>query len=535
MAFAEQERFNREKHTKAFPDDAIEFCLRTAGLSIQDIDIVAFANRVGSEYRRAAVDALKRTPRGTKRLTAQTLTDIARWRRQRRFLRRWGYEGRVINVGHHEAHAASAFFASGFDEAAVLTIDRGGDYVSTTLGRGRGNRIEILEEIPNPHSIGEIYTAITSWLGFRPNSDEGKVMGLAPYGSDVYVPAFRDFVRLRPDGSFRVNLDWFLYQLEAGPLARRYFDTFGPPREPESEITAHHRDVAYALQVLTEETALQMARALRERTGSANLALGGGVALNSAMNACLLAKSGFESIFIQPAAGDPGNALGAALYVWHQLQRRPREWWMKHAFMGPEYQRDDFAAALKQQAVPFRQVVDPAAEAAALLAQSKIVGWFQGRAEVGPRALGARSILADPRRAEMKDIVNAEVKRREAFRPFAPSVLHERGAEYFENYCFNPFMLLVLPIRPEKRHAIPAVTHVDGTGRMQSVDGESPLYRRLIERFEARTGIPVVLNTSFNLRGEPIVQRPEEALADFLESGMDALFLGDLLVEKGER
>jgi carbamoyltransferase len=532
VAFVEQERFNREKHTRAFPDDAIAFCLQAGGISLAEVDTVAFAHQVGSGYARGALDALKRMPRGTKRLTAQTWADLARRRGQRDFLKRWHYTGNVVNVGHHEAHAASAFFASGFEEAAVLTLDRGGDFISTTTGHGRLGRLQALGEVRNPHSLGEVYTAVTSWLGFQPNADEGKVMGLAPYGSDSHVPIFRDFVRLTPDGLFRVNLKWFRYQLESGPLAKRYLDRFGPPRAPESDLTDHHQDVAFAVQAITEEVGVHIARALHESTRSANLTLGGGLALNSALNARLLDETPFEHVFIQPAAGDAGNALGAALYVWHHLLGKPREWRMDHAFLGPEYRSADFATLLAARRLPFRTVSDPAREAAELLARSKIVGWFQGRAEVGPRALGARSILADPRRPETKDIVNAEVKHREAFRPFAPSVMHERGPEYFENYYPNQFMLLILPIRKEKRDVIPAVTHVDGTGRMQSVGDESPLFQRLIAHFERITGVPVVLNTSFNVRGEPIVHRPEEALADFLDTGMDALFLGDLLVEK---
>lgn len=533
VAFVEQERFNREKHTRAFPDDAIAFCLRAGGISLAEVDTVAFSHRVGSGYARGALDALKRMPRGTKRLTAQTWADLARWRGQHDFLRRWHFTGNVVNVGHHEAHAASAFFASGFDEAAVLTLDRGGDFVSTTTGHGRLERLQPLGEVRNPHSLGEVYTAVTSWLGFQPNADEGKVMGLAPYGSDSHVSVFRDFVQLTPDGLFRVNLKWFRYQLESGPLAKRYLDRFGPPRAPESDLSELHQDVAFAVQAVTEEVGVHVARALHESTGSANLALGGGLALNSALNARLLDETPFQHVFIQPAAGDAGNALGAALYVWHHVLGKPREWRMDHAFLGPEYRSADFAALLADRRLPFRRVSDPAGEAAELLARSKIVGWFQGRAEVGPRALGARSILADPRRPETKDIVNAQVKHREGFRPFAPSVLHERGPEYFEKYYPNQFMLLILPIRKEKRDVIPAVTHVDGTGRMQSVGDESPLFQRLIAHFERITGVPVVLNTSFNVRGEPIVHRPEEALADFLDTGMDALFLGDFLLEKG--
>jgi carbamoyltransferase len=531
-AFIEQERFNRDKHTKAFPDDAIEFCLRTAGIEIGDVDAVAFAHRAGVDYARGALDALKRMPLGAKRLAAQTYVDFHLWRKQRDFLRRWGYGGKVVNVGHHEAHAASAYFASPFDEAAVLTLDRGGDFLSTTLGHGRDNRFRTLKKIRNPHSLGEVYTAITGWLGFHPNADEGKVMGLAPYGTDRHVPEFRQLIQLSPDGLFRVDLRWFRYQIESGPLSKRFLERFGQPRVPESEITAHHQDVAFGVQAITEEAGLHVARTLQMTTGSKNLVLAGGVALNSVMNARLLAETPFEDIFIQPAAGDAGNALGAALHVWHQQLGHPREWRMEHAFFGPEYGDAEFKEALTSRGLAAREVSDAPAEAAELLSRSKIVGWFQGRAEVGPRALGARSILADPRRPEMKDIVNEQVKHREGFRPFAPAVLDERGSEYFEGYHTNPFMLLVLPIRKEKRQVIPAVTHVDGTGRLQSVGDENPTFQRLIKEFERRTGVPVVLNTSFNLRGEPIVHKPQEAVEDYLATGMDALILGNLLVEK---
>ncbi len=533
VAFIEQERFNREKHTKAFPDDAIQFCLASAGLSIEELDVVAFAHRAGADFERGALDALKRLPRGAKRLAAQAYVDTSLVRKQRAFIKRYGFTGRVINVGHHQAHAASTFFASGFDDAAVLTLDRGGDFLSTTLGHGQGNRLHTLREVRNPHSLGEIYTAVTGWLGFHPNADEGKVMGLAPYGTERYVPTFRDFVHLTPDGLFNVNLSWFRYQFESGPLSKKYLERFGPSRVPESELTDHHRDVAFGVQATTEEAGLHVAKALHGMTGSKNLALSGGVALNSVMNARLLAETPFEHIFIQPAAGDAGNALGAALHVWHQVMGNPREWRMEHAFFGPEYADADFKEILVSRKLPFREVADPPSEAAELLSRSKIVGWFQGRSEVGPRALGARSILADPRRPEMKDIVNAEVKHREGFRPFAPSVLDERGGEYFEGYYPNPFMLLVLPIKKEKQEIIPAVTHVDGTGRLHSVMRQgNELYYKVIEEFERRTGVAVVLNTSFNLRGEPIVHRPEEALSDFLGTGMDALFLGPYLLEK---
>jgi carbamoyltransferase len=533
VALAEEERFNRERHTKRFPDQAIEFCLREGGIGIKDVDVVGFAHRPGLDLARGAIDALRR--RAPKRLAIQAAVDANLARKELDFRARWGYRGRISHVGHHDAHAGSAFFPSPFKEAAVLTLDRGGDFLSTTLQHGRGSRLRRLAQVRNPDSLGEVYSALTWYLGFQPNADEGKTMGLAPYGRAKLVSAFADLLSTTPDGLFRVNLDWFAYHKEGGWLSRRFLDRYGPPREPESEIRALHEDLAFAVQDLLEQVAVHVARDLRRRTGSANLCLAGGVALNSVMNTRLLREAGFEHIFIQPAASDAGNSLGAALWIWHHQLGRPRtgNGAMAHAFWGPEYGERECATALEGHGLAVRRVADPADEAARLLAESRVVGWFQGRAEIGPRALGARSILADPRRSETKDIVNARVKRREGFRPFAPSVLDEHGAAYFEAYYPNPFMLLVQPVRAEQRDSIPAVTHVDGTARLQTVTAAgNPDYHRLIDRFAARTGVPVVLNTSFNLRGEPIVHTPAEAVTDFLRSGMDALVLGPFLVER---
>ncbi|MEX2417923.1 MAG: carbamoyltransferase [Actinomycetota bacterium] len=532
VAFVEEERLNRDKHTKAFPDSAIQFCLDRAGISINEVDVVAFAHRAGLDFRRGALDAIKRV--APKRLAAQTYVDIGLVRKQQAFVRRWRYRGKVVNVEHHLAHAASAFYPSGFDEAAVLTLDRGGDFLSTTLGHGRDTQLTIEKEVGNPDSLGEIYTALTWYLGFKPNCDEGKVMGLAPYGRDRFAKEFRDLVRLTDDGLFEVNLDWFNYQREGKPLAPKFIERYGPPRGPNAELNEHHEDIAFALQDVIEEAGLHIARALHDATGSTNLAIAGGVALNSVMNARLLNETPFERLFVQASAGDAGNALGAALYVWHALLGHTREWTMTHPFLGPEPGEGELKRTVeKEGGLSWREVKDPATEAARMIAGGKIVGWFNGRAEIGPRALGARSILADPRRAEMKDIVNERVKHREPFRPFAPAVLDEAGDEYFDNYATNPFMLLVLPIRHDKRGAIPAVTHVDGTGRLQSVTRDGfPEFHRLIEAFGAETGVPVVLNTSFNVMGEPIVNKPDEAVNDFLSTGMDALFLGPYLTEK---
>jgi len=336
MAFVEEERLNREKHTRAFPDRAIAFCLERAGIGIDQVDVVAFAHRAGLDFRRGAADALRRLPTSAKRLGAQAYIDATLARKERGFVRRFGYRGKTVHVGHHEAHAASAFYPSGFDQAAVLTLDRGGDFLSTTLGFGNGTRLETLAEVRNPDSLGEVYSALTWYLGFHPNADEGKVMGLAPYGRDRYAKEFRDLLRLTPEGLFSVDLAWFRYHLEGGWLSKRFLERYGPPRVPESEMTEHHEDIAFAVQDLVEEAGLHVAKALHRLTGSENLAMAGGVALNSVMNARLLAETPFENVFIQPAASDAGNALGAALYVWHLALRRPWRWRMVHAFLGPE-------------------------------------------------------------------------------------------------------------------------------------------------------------------------------------------------------
>jgi carbamoyltransferase len=531
VAIAEEERFNRDQHTRQFPDQAIEFCLKQASLGPGDLTAVAFAQRPWLDLARGVGDAASRL--AAKRLVAQVYTDGRLFAKERHFRRRWGYRGRLVHVGHHDAHAAATFFASPFERAAVLTLDRGGDYLSTTLSLGEGNRLRPIWQVRNPHSLGEVYTAITWYLGFRPNADEGKVMGLAPYGSDRFAADFRDLVRLLDSGRFAVNFDWFGYQRDARLLSRRFLRRYGPPRVPESELTDRDKDVAFAVQALTEEVALHVTRELRRHSPTGNLCLSGGVALNSVMNFRLLTETGFDEAFIQPAASDAGNALGAALWVHHQVLGAARSWVMHHPFWGPAYPPEEVAAALRARGLAGRPTKDPAATAAALVAAGKVVGWYQGRAEIGPRALGARSILADPRRAEMRDVVNDRVKRREWFRPFAPSVLHEHGAEYFVNYRPNHFMLLVEPVRPDRRHQIPAVTHVDGSGRLQSVTAEfNPDYHRLISEFHRLTGVPVVLNTSFNVRGEPIVNRPAEAVADYLGSELDALVIGDQVVEK---
>ncbi|MDA8072535.1 MAG: hypothetical protein M0Z40_00890 [Actinomycetota bacterium] len=538
VAMVEQERLDRTCHSRAFPDDAIAFCLAQASLDLDDVAVVAMAQRPFLDLGRGVVDAVGRV--APKRLAAQLYTDARLVAREVAFRRRWHYRGKLVHVGHHDAHAAAAFFASPYETAAVLTIDRGGDYLSTTFRQGAGNEMSTIGQVRNPQSIGEVYSALTWYLGFTANADEGKVMGLAPYGCDRYVDDFRRFVRFEPDGRYRVDFSWFDYPRDRRPVSDRFLQRYGPPRPPESEITDRDKDLAFAVQALTEDTGLHLARWLRRQSPSGHLCLSGGVALNSVLNYRLLTEAGFDDLFVQPASSDAGNALGAALWVQHQLLGRPRTWHMAHPFLGPGTHAGAVRTAVQSWArspagreVAVRASADPAAEAAQLLAEGRVVGWYQGRAEIGPRALGARSILADPRRPEMRDVVNDRVKRREWFRPFAPAVLDERGDDYFVGYRTNPFMLLVEPVRPQRRAEIPAVTHVDGTGRLQSVTrGFHAELRRLVEEFHRLTGVPVVLNTSFNVRGEPMVNRPEEALADFTQTAMDALVIGDLVLEK---
>jgi carbamoyltransferase len=535
-AFAEEERFVREKHTKRFPANAIDYCLSEGGVSLGDVEHVAFMYRPLLDYSRALRDFFLTFPFGTKRLAVQTAFDAILAYRAFNFKTKYGYKGDLVFVGHHDAHAASAYYPSGFDEAAVLSIDRGGDYLSTLMCRGKGDRLKRLKIIRNPHSVGALYTAVTEYLGFRANSGEGKVMGLAPYGNLDLLDEFRKIVKLEPAGEFKLDLSYFRWDATSIAVNDKFTRIFGPPREPEGELTARHENIARALQEVTEETALHLAAHLHEMTGSSRLCVGGGVGLNSVMNSRLARELPFEEVYIQPAANDAGTALGAPLWVHHMKLGLPRSCGVPHAYLGPGYTDQQIEDSIKKRKVAYARVGDPARYAAAALAAGKIVGWFQGRMEMGPRALGNRSILADPRGRDMKDRLNHEVKQREGFRPFAPSVLSEAGEDYFGGYRESPFMLLVLPVRQAVKSRIPAVVHVDGTGRLQTLNGSGDLcpdsYRRLVEEFRDLTGVPVVLNTSFNVRGEPIVMSPDDALNCFYATGIDTLVIGDFALEK---
>ena len=583
LAYAiEEERLNRRKHCAGFPALAARACLDLAGVRPEELDHVAVSRdpRVHLGYK--ALHVAERALRGGGRaLFTQVRERLHNHQRVQKISEALAtalgvtpdkLRAVVHPVEHHRAHLGSAFFASDFAEAAVLSLDGFGDFVSTMWGRGSGSHIDVLGEVRFPHSLGIVYTAVTQWLGFLKYGDEGKVMGLSAYGEPRQLPALRNLIHLRDDGGFRLDLRYFRHSREGvemtwaagSPHLGQLFSPAlgellgGPPRLPDEPLTDHHRDVAASLQALLEEAVLHICRALQEKTGQTSLALAGGVALNSVANGRILDRTPFQRLFVQPAAGDNGTSLGAALWVQHQVLGEPRRWVMTHAYTGPEYDEAACAAALREVVgtapdatgmalAPAVETVGPGPDGAPthaalhisrldevtllrravdLLEDGGVLGWFQGRMEFGPRALGHRSILCDPRRADMKDLLNHRIKHREAFRPFAPAVLNEAAADWFVRAAPSPAMLLVDLVRPERRAQIPAVTHHDGTGRLQTVNqADSPQFHALLTAFAARTGVPILLNTSFN-EHEPIVCTPADALRCFLKTRMDGLALG---------
>ncbi len=525
VAAAEEEKFVRRRYTGEFPINAMLYCLEAGGIAIEDVDHVGFFFRpwVGMHKRlaqivRALPDSLHYY--GTRGGAWFNLVKAAAHTRNvfRRMGRRPRFNFHYVN--HHLAHAASAFFVSPFDDAAILVLDGSGEIACTSFFKGEGNRIRKLDQVDFPHSMGYLYASMSHYLGFRPGKDEGKVMGLTSYGDPgVYGKEFEKIVVLGEAGRVTLDLSYFDYPRngvnphDAGLdwVSGKFVRAFGPPRRPHDAIEKRHEDISAALQATLEKAALHISRHLRKAAGSKRLCIAGGVGLNSVMNGAILRDGLFDEIFIQPASGDNGAGLGAAFEIWHETLGQPRGFVMTDAYTGPSY---------------------TARECATFIADGKIVAWFQGRLEFGPRALGNRSILVDPRRAEMKDILNLKVKHREPFRPFAPAILEERCGEYFDSAHPSPFMLLVYNVRPEKRGVIPAVTHVDGTGRVQTVGrGQNPVYHRLIEEFGRITGVPVVLNTSFNDKGEPIVCTPGDALSFFVKSQIDYLAMGPFLAK----
>jgi len=568
VAAVEEERFSRKKHDYGFPSSAIDFCLRTGGIPASALDYVVFFEKPFLKFERLLLTCMQTFPR-SRRLFQEAMIP---WLGDKMWIRhllqkRLGLPpSRILFSEHHLSHAASAFFCSPFPEAAILTVDGVGEWTTATVGVGRGTEITVLEEIRFPHSLGLLYSAFTAFLGFEVNEGEYKVMGMAPFGVPRYVDRVWQLIRVADDGGFELDMSYFeFHRSTERTYSDRFVELFGAPRDPgapfftaasgypsyfgpraedhaaQAERNQYYADLAASIQAVVEEIVLRMARYAHHRTGLPRLCMAGGVALNSVANGRVLREAPFEELYIQPAAGDSGGALGAALWGHHAVLGRPRGFVMEHAAWGQEYGRPEVEASLAANGAAYTpfddedRLLDHVVDR---LEQGRVVGWFQGRFEWGPRALGHRSILADPRRPEMKDLVNVKIKYREPFRPFAPSVPVGRAEEYFAlpdaaRHYPARFMLYVVDVHDAKRNAIPAVTHVDGTARLQTVREETaPRYHRLIERFGKATGVPVLLNTSFNLKGEPIVNTPAEALATFARSGMDVLVLGDCVVEK---
>jgi carbamoyltransferase len=546
---AEEERFNRVKHCAGFPSLAARWCLEDAGLKPEDLDHIAVSRDPRANLGRKLMRTIRHG--ASARYLKQRLQNAAQVRDVDSALSEaLGVDrlsATVHNVEHHQAHVASAFFVSPFDDAAILSVDGFGDFASTMLAEGHGSHFDVLERIIYPHSLGIFYTAVTQWLGFPEYGDEGKVMGLAPYGKPRYLAKMRNLVQL--DGPlFQLGLDYFTHDKEGvdmnwdagSPTISRIYseqmvELFGTAREKHGEITELYMDVAASLQAMLEEAYLHLAQTLWERTRIPNLCLAGGVALNAVANGRILPETPFEQLYIQPAAGDSGTAVGAAYYVWNQELGQPRGFVMDHAYTGPEFSDEEIRAAIDAAGIEAERLDDDAlfSTVAERIAAGDVVGWFQGRMEFGPRALGHRSIVADPRSASMKDVLNARIKHREPFRPFAPSILAERVGDWYEQDYPSPFMVLVYKTARDKRDRIPAVNHVDDTGRVQSVDaGVAPRYHRLISEFERQTGVPIVLNTSFN-ENEPIVMTPSDALETFQKTRMDVLALGNYVLRRG--
>jgi carbamoyltransferase len=538
IAAAEEERFTRVKHQGGVPRRAVQYCLDTAGLTLDDIDHIGCYMRpfvrVGRRFL-YRITQLPRSPIYSAGFMAYELVHNALYIHGMRSL--CGTRARLHFMEHHLSHAAGAFLVSPFEEAALLSVDYVGEFNATWTGIGRDARIQRLAARSYPHSLGVFYSAITDYLGFLRASDEYKVMGLASYGEPEFIDDFRKIIRVRPDGWYDVDLSWmvchYLPGSRVGYFSRKFIDRFGPPRKKGEPVESRHANIAASAQCVVEEAVLAIVRQLHQATGLKNLCMAGGVALNCAMNGRLLREGPFESIWVQPAAGDDGIAIGAAFLLHHQFTRAPRSFVMRDARLGPEYTTREIEDFLDRAKIPYTKPANVEEAAADLLAAGNIVGWFQGRMEFGPRALGSRSILADPTRPDMKDLLNKYVKHREEFRPFAPSCLEERAGEYFDGCTRSPFMLFVHPVRPEKREQVPAITHVDGTARVQTVAKDvAPRYYGLIQAFERRRGVPLVLNTSFNVMGEPIVNTPSEAVRCFYSTGMDALAIGDCVVVK---
>jgi carbamoyltransferase len=569
VAAAQEERFSRVKFDHSFPARAIDYCLRQAQITANDLDYVVFYEKPLPKFERILLSHLGTFPRSWQVFREAMIAWLGEklWMRSLLQQRIGLPAAQILFVEHHLSHTASAMFCAPFEEAAVLTIDGVGEWTTSTIGSatatwghdGRSNSINLTQETRFPHSLGLLYSAFTGWLGFKVNSGEYKVMGMAPYGQPIYMDRLEKIVRVYDDGSFWLNMDYFSFHYSLSQTYNhRFVDLFGPPREPEApfftrttgddisgqerqaDANQYYADVAASIQRLTEETILKMAANVHRQTGMKNLVMAGGVALNSVANGRVMRESPFEQVYIQPNAGDAGGALGAALYVWHVVLGQPRRFVMEHAYYGEDYEEGEIRRALQEAGLKGEALADEGALADRVveaMVDQQVVGLFHGRFEWGPRALGNRSILADPRHAEMKDVVNLKIKFREQFRPFAPVVTEEDAPQFFdlqraEGQYPQRFMLMVAPLQTGHGEDIPAVNHM-GTGRLQVVRREwNPLYYELVRRFGQATGVPVLLNTSFNLRGEPIVTTPADGLRTFMASDLDMLVLGRHIVRK---
>jgi len=566
ISAAQEERFTRKKHDFSFPKNAINYCLQDGRLKGKDLDFVTFYDKPFIKFERILETYLAYAPVGIQSF----IKAIPLWIKQKLWIKELirkelGFKGKIIFPEHHESHAASAFFPSPFQEAAFLTIDGVGEWTTASYGVGKNNEVHILAEIHFPHSIGLLYSAFTYYTGFKVNSGEYKVMGLAPYGEPRYKDLiFSELMDLKEDGSFKLNMKYFNYCAGLTMTNRRFEKLFGgPPRKPESRLTQRDMDLARSVQEVTEEVMLRIARHIYKETRQKFLCLAGGVALNCVANGRILRDVPFENIWIQPAAGDAGGAVGAALLVWYQYLDNPRitdgkKDFQQGSYLGPEFENGYIADYLIKNNIPYTELSDEEIpeKIADLIADQKVIGWFQGRMEFGPRALGCRSIIGDARSPKMQELMNLKIKFRESFRPFAPSVIKERAADYFEIDRESPYMLLVAPVKKEicrkmseeeqkrfgldKLHVvrsnIPAVTHVDYSARIQTVNkDDNPLYYSIIKKFGEKYGCPVIINTSFNVRGEPIVCTLEEAYLCFMRTNMDCLIMGNFLIEKTEQ
>ncbi len=540
IAAASEQAFTRKKHDERFPTHAIRWALSEAGITMNDVSLVAFHEKPLIKFERILKSHLNHFPKSF----SQFSRGIPSWfstklRLDKLLKQEFEYQGAIVYGYHHRSHAASAFYASGWEESTLLTVDGVGEWSTATWGIGRGREIEIKGEIRFPHSLGLLYSAFTAYLGFKVNSAEYKVMGLAPYGEPKYVDNIKEMIHLKDDGTFRLDMRCFDFDHGLRMYNRRFEDIMGQPSRPMEapNLEQFHKDVARSIQEVVNESMVNLATSAVQSTGIPRLCMAGGVALNCVANGHILREAPIEDLFVQPAAGDAGGAMGAALWAWHELLENPREWKMETAYLGPGYSDEEAQKALDEMgAVYHRMSRQPLLDRTAdLIDQSMVVGWYQGRLEWGPRALGHRSILGDARHPEMRDIINRKIKFREGFRPFAPSVLEECVGQYFEIDRPSPYMLLVAQVR-DSGTPLPAITHVDNSARIQTINrAQDALYYDLIDTFRKKTGCGVVINTSMNVRGEPIVNTPTDAYQCFMRTHMDALVVGPFLLLKAEQ